>query len=270
MRKFGWWTTGRDAAALDLFETVYRAAADGTIPGEISYVFCSRERGEGRWSDALADRAGGFGIPVVTYSARGHLPELRRADRERWRESYHHEVLRRIEGFDADVTVLAGYMWVVSAEVCRRLSIINLHPAAPGGPAGTWQEVIWQLLADRAGRTGVMMHLVTPELDRGPAVTCCTFAIRGPAWESLWDEFEEAVRRRGIEAVKASEGESQALFAAIRREGMRRELPLIVQTLRAFAKGEISILEGRLFDASGKRLVGPHDLTGPIEAALER
>jgi phosphoribosylglycinamide formyltransferase-1 len=46
--------------------------------------------------------------------------------------------------------------------------MINLHPAAPGGPTGTWQEVIWQLIEGRAVETGVMMHLVTPELDRGP------------------------------------------------------------------------------------------------------
>ena len=37
MWSFGWWTTGRDQAAIDLFETVHNATNNGIIPGEISY-----------------------------------------------------------------------------------------------------------------------------------------------------------------------------------------------------------------------------------------
>ncbi|GAH59253.1 unnamed protein product, partial [marine sediment metagenome] len=43
----------------------------------------------------------------------------------------------------------------------QRYNMVNLHPAAPGGPTGTWQEVIWQLIENKAEETGVMMHLVT-------------------------------------------------------------------------------------------------------------
>ena len=64
--------------------------------------------------------------------------------------------------------------------------MINLHPAAPGGPAGTWQEVIWQLIGNEAEETGVMMHMVTPKLDKGPPVAYCTFQIRGEPFDRYW------------------------------------------------------------------------------------
>jgi phosphoribosylglycinamide formyltransferase-1 len=268
MPGFGWWTTGRDEAAVDLFETVSQAIARDTIPGKISYLFCSRDPGEGQFSDRVMEMAAGSGVSVVSSSAARFAPELRRKDREQWRADYHRRVLELVEGFPVDVVVLAGYMWVVSPEVCRRLSVINLHPAAPNGPAGTWQEVIWQLLEGRAGETGVMMHLVTPELDKGPPVTYCTFAIRGGGWEPLWRDFEQDRQRLGIDLMKASMGESQPLFAAIRRQGARRELPLIVQTLRSLARGDILLRKGRLFESSGSELTAPYDLTEPTEQSL--
>jgi phosphoribosylglycinamide formyltransferase-1 len=265
MWSFGWWTTGRDQAAIDLFETVFDAVTDGIIPGEISYVFSSRESGESEFSDRLVKMVADHGIPVVSLSAVHFRPDLRKQDREAWRQAYHKEVLNKVKGFSAQVVVLAGYMWVVSPEVCQEFPIINLHPAAPGGPAGTWQEVIWQLLDQKADKTGVMMHLVTPELDKGPAVTYCSFSIKGDAWDPMWKQFEHELQRSDLEEIKKSFGESQPLFTKIRNEGIKRELPLIVQTIRSLAKGEISIKFSQLYDRAGIKLARPYDLTDAIE-----
>ena len=73
---------------------------------------------------------------------------------------------------------MAGYMLISSPAFCRRYAILNLHPALPGDPTGTWQQVIWQLLEDDAAETGAMMHLATAQLDRGPvrsATSACRF-----------------------------------------------------------------------------------------------
>ncbi len=266
---FGWWTTGRDLAAIDLFNEVYRAVENGTIPGGIAYCFSSREPGESDTSDQLIKRVESCGIPVFSLSAARFEPELRSADRLSWRHEYHHRVLGLLSGQRVDVVVLAGYMWVVSPEVCSTLAVINLHPAAPGGPAGTWQEVIWQLLKNNASETGVMMHLVTPELDRGPAVTCCTFAIKGPGWDELWSGFREQAAKVGMDGVMEKYGEEQPLFKAIRKEGVKRELSLIVHTLRSFATGDISIRGGRLYDRRGKAMDRPYDLTTQIEKEMD-
>lgn len=264
MLSFGWWTTGRDHAAIDLFETVQNAINNGIIPGEISYVFSSREHGESEFSDRLIKMAEDCGVRVVSLSALRFRPDLRKQDREAWRHTYHKEVLDKVKDFPAQVVILAGYMWVVSPNVCRKLSIINLHPAAPGGPAGTWQEVIWQLLDQKADKTGAMMHLVTPELDKGPAVTYCSFPIQGGAWSPLWKQFEHELQKSSLEEIKESLGESQPLFARIRNEGVKRELPLIVQTIRSLAEGKISIKNSQLYDRAGSKLTKPYDLTDAI------
>ena len=265
---FGWWTTGRDEAAIKLFETVHNAIEDKTIPGEIGYAFVSKDKGESAISDNLINLIESAGVPLVTCSALKFKPELRQNNRDLWREEYHKVVLEKIRQFKPDVAVLAGYMWVVSPETCKKLNIINLHPAAPDGPAGTWQEVIWQLLESRADKTGVMMHLVTPELDKGPPVTYCIFPIKGPKWEKLWKEFLELEQKIGLEKIKTKYGESLPLFAKIREEGVKRELPLIVYTLQALALGNISLNQGKVFDAEGKVLQHPYDLSKTIDESL--
>jgi phosphoribosylglycinamide formyltransferase-1 len=67
--------------------------------------------------------------------------------------------------------------------------------------------------------------------------------------------------------VKASEGEENALFKEIRRQGAARELPLIVATLRAFADGRLSIRGDRVLSAEGEVTDG-YDLTDEVEAAV--
>ncbi len=240
--RFGWWTTGRDEAALKLLTTVLDAMDDGRIEGHLAYIFLSRDPGEGKWSDEILRVANEREIPWVTLSALKFLPELRKRSRSEWRECYHRKVLELILPFDGKVHILAGYMWVVSREACSRLRLLNLHPALPGGPEGTWQEVIWKLIEKREDRTGAMMHLVTPELDKGPPVTYFSFPIKGGKWDELWKDYETHLKRLGtLERVKDELGEALGLFKEIRAEGVKRELPLIVATMEAISKGAIDL-----------------------------
>ncbi len=266
--QFGWWTTGRDQAAVNLFNTVWQAMEQGVIKGEMAYLFCSRKEGEGRFSDEIMSLARKRKVPIESLSAVNFKPELRKEDRQEWRTLYHRQVFERIEKYRCTMAVLAGYMWVLSAEICRKIDAVNLHPALPGGPAGTWQEVIWQLLENREEKTGAMMHLVTPELDRGPAITFFSFPIQGGKWEPLWKEFDRLVSERGIQKVKEEPGEGLALFREIRHQGEIRELPLIVQTLRALSEGEIMLKEGRLLDSRGNAISEPLDLSEQVDASV--
>ncbi len=268
MFKLGWFSTGRDEAARQLLKVVWDRLQEGFIPAEIAYVFVSRRPGEHPESDRFLALCKDLGLKTYYLSAKEFQPDLRQRDRERWRHLYHEEVYNLLRQERVDLVILAGYMWVVSAALCTKLPMLNLHPALPGGPQGTWQEVIWQLLAQRASETGVMMHLVTPELDRGPAVTYCRFPIRGGAFDPLWQAFVEKERRLGLEAIKQAEGENEPLFALIRREGVKRELPLIVYTIKAFAEGEVRLQGENLYDAQGELLKGPYDLSPRIERHL--
>jgi len=239
---FGWWTTGRDKAAVDLFRTVLRAIDQGEIKGGIAYTFLSRERGESQYSDEIIDISEKRDIPWKAISAVHFCPELRKDKRKLWRTKYHERVLEVVAPYRADLVILAGYMWVVSPEACRRLRLLNLHPALPGGPQGTWQEVIWRLLELDARRTGAMMHLVTPELDKGPPVTYVSFPIKGRDWDELWRDFKKRLEAAGsLNVLKRTIGENLLLFKRIREEGVKRELPLIKKTMAAFSRGEVDL-----------------------------
>ena len=142
--------------------------------------------------------------------------------------------------------------------------MINLHPAAPGGPAGTWQEVIWQLIDAEAQQTGVMMHLVTPELDKGPPVTYCTFSIRGEPFDTYWQKMEGAISNspEGYRAINS-------LFRLIRKYGLAREFPLILTTIKAFSQGKIKITADKKIVDSRRESIKGHDLTTEIDKQLK-
>jgi phosphoribosylglycinamide formyltransferase-1 len=265
MYRFGWFSSGRDEAARELLRVAHDNITAGNIDAELSFVFSSREPGEYPGSDLFLKDVEGYGIPLVCYSyqkfragrdnGKGTLPD--------WRLEYDRQVMSRLWRFRPDVCVLAGYMLIAGREMCRKYDMINLHPAAPGGPAGTWQEVIWQLIRTGAASTGVMMHLVTPEMDKGPVVTYCTFPIRGGRFDSLWQNM----KGKDIEEIMKSQGEDNALFKLIREEGFKREIPLILTTMKAFSQGRVRIAAGNVVDSCGKPLPGC-DLTAEIDECV--
>jgi len=255
----GWFSSGRGEGSQALLRTIHESIESGGIKARIAFVFCNRERGQSETTDVFLDQVEAYGIPLVCLSSRKFRSERGGAPGD-WRTDYDRRVMERLQTFRPEICVLAGYMLIVGAEMCLRFDMINLHPAAPGGPKGTWREVIWSLIESRAAETGVMMHLVTPELDQGPPVTYCTFPLRGSLFDRHWDE----VAGMSVEEIKARQGDDNPLFRAIRREGVRRELPLITATIRAFSEGRVRIEDGEVIDSSGKPVAG-YSLTKEIE-----
>lgn len=263
----GWFSTGRDEAARELLQEVHENISLGVIPGRISYVFCNRRPGEILESDKFIELAKTLDIKVIFLSSAEYEPRLRMASTEIWRTKYHAEVMNRIDKYGADVIVLAGYMLIVSPEMCNRYPMINLHPAKPGGPKGTWQEVIWQLIQNKAVETGVMMHLVTDKLDEGPPITYCTFPIRGEGVDPLWHDLEEELKTKRLADLIMEEGEANPLFKEIRNQGVRREVPLLIYTLKALTEGRMRVMGGKIVNDAGEE-VGPVLLNDEIETCL--
>lgn len=267
--RLGWFSTGRDEAARELLQIVVDHISKGSIPSEIRYVFCNRERNESLETDRFIQLVETLGFPLVLFSSKNFLPSLRQNDLEAWRNLYHQEVEKKIQYLSVDTIVLAGYMLIVSPPFCEAFQIINLHPAAPGGPKGTWQEVIWALIRQRATQTGVMMHLVTKELDEGPPITFVTFPIAGEGFDPLWRDFESKSENRTLEELIKEEGEDTPLFREIRSHGVRRELPLLVMTLKALAEGKVRIKQGRVLNEIGEE-IGGVCLNEEVEEYLRR
>lgn len=264
--QIGWYSTGRDPAARQLLAVVQNSIKRDELNAVISFVFCNRRRSEAEETARFFDLVGSYHLPLIYYSSREFIsPGGHNRFSPEWRLEYDRGVMERLKGFRPDISVLAGYMLIVGEEMCQRYKMINLHPAAPGGPKGTWQGVIWQLIENQAEETGVTMHLVTPNLDEGPPATYCTFPIRGKPFDRHWKKIEG----RSLDEIKRREGEKNRLFKLIREHGLEREFPLIIATLRAFSEGRVRIdlAQQRIINDKEKVIAG-YDLTKEIDAAI--
>jgi phosphoribosylglycinamide formyltransferase-1 len=97
-----------------------------------------------------------------------------------------------------------------------------------------------------------MMHLVTPELDRGPVISYCLFSIKDEPFAGYWQRDNKDM-----------------LFRLIRQHELAREFPLIILTLQALSRGEIGIKDGRAIDAQGK-LISGYNLSGKIDEEVKK
>ncbi|MEW6069320.1 MAG: formyltransferase family protein [Candidatus Thermoplasmatota archaeon] len=245
--KLGWFSTGRDEAARELLTTIKNGIDKGEIDAKLEFVFSNREFGESKESDKFFQLVRSYDIDLICFSSAKFKRELWKRKRERWRIEYDREIMKRLANYKVDLNILAGYMLIVGKELCRKYNLINLHPAAPKGPIGTWQEVIWKLIQQRAKETGIIIHLVTEILDRGPVMTYCTFPIVGKEFDELWKE----IKGRDLSAIIKEEGENNKLFKKIREEGVKRELPMIFHTIKELASGRI-VLKGKNVYVNGK------------------
>jgi folate-dependent phosphoribosylglycinamide formyltransferase PurN len=268
--RIGWFSTGRGAGSLGLLKAVQEAILSGELDAQIDFVFCSRDYGETEATDNYLKTVTNYGIPLVRFAYQAYRKSRGMPNPDpsqplpQWRLDYDREVMHRLERFRPDLCVLAGFMLINGPEMCRKYDIINLHPAAPDGPAGTWQQVIWKLIETEADHSGIKMHVAIPELDAGPTATFCTFSIRGRDFDPLWRE----AAGKSVDDIKRAQGEENLLFKAIRRHGAVRELPLVVATLKAFSRGQVKITaEKRVADAAG-RLIAGYDLTKEIDDAV--
>lgn len=273
----GWFSTGRDEAALWLLRETLNAIRSGFLPIDIAFVFCSREEGDAPESDAFLAFVRQQNLPLIAFSSRRFLPDLWRRGKagdegalKEWRQRYHETVAQLLQPHLERVpfSLLAGYMLIVSDEFCERYTLLNLHPALPNGPKGTWQEVIWQLIRQRASEAGAQIHIVTPELDSGPPVSFVRIPIQTPDLQPLWEALDEKLRAEPLEAIIAREGESEPLFAEIRRRELARELPLIHLTLKKLAEGDMT-LQGKTVLWHGTPMLNGVDLTEEVEAMLK-
>jgi phosphoribosylglycinamide formyltransferase-1 len=269
--KIGWFSTGRGEGSRALLWTVQESIISGGIDAKIEFVFCSRDRGETDATNTFLDMVKNYDIPLVNFSYQKYKTDRNMPNPDpsqpmpQWRIDYDREVMKRLQGFSPDLCVLAGFMLIAGPELCEKYDMLNLHPAAPDGPAGTWQQVIWKLIEQDADIQGVKLHVAIPELDIGPTATYCTFPIRGKPFDALWDE----IKGQTVREIRESQGVENPLFKEIRRHGYVRETPLILTTIKAFSQGRVRITPDRqVVDADGN-IIGGYDLTDEINELVK-
>lgn len=129
------------------------------------------------------------------------------------REQYDIALAERIRQEQPDLIVLAGFMHIVSNaflnvlqnEETTSIPIINLHPALPGAFDGmnAIQRAHEAFEAGKIEKTGVMIHYVVAEVDRGAPVVVREVPIRkGETVEELEARIHAIEHQAIVEGVK--------------------------------------------------------------------
>src|SRR3990170_2338003 len=145
MLRLGWFSTARGPTSRKLLAAAWDEIAIGRLRAQIDVVFCNREPGEDPQTDVFLEQVRGYGLPLVTLSTRrfrgerGESPARPGEPLPQWRREFDREAIRLLEPYQFDLGMLAGYMLIATDILCRRYDLLNLHPAAPDGPPGTWQ-----------------------------------------------------------------------------------------------------------------------------------
>ena len=92
-----------------------------------------------------------------------------------------------------------------------------------------------------------MIHITTKDLDRGPPASYVSFPIHGQGFDDLWRE----VSGQDVNILKKQHGEKFTLLQRIRQEGLRRERPLLLETLKALTSGRLRVVNHQVVDAKG-------------------
>ncbi|KAI1820792.1 formyl transferase [Xylaria intraflava] len=201
------------------------ACASGTIPGTIIKVAVNKK-------DAYAvKRAESAQPPIPTdyfnlvkhgFLATGEKDPQKVKDA---RLSYDAALAERILADKPDLIVLAGWMHVMSTGFLNPVAkagvpIINLHPALPGmyDGAGAIKRAYDDFKAGKLknGTTGIMIHYVVEEVDRGAPILTQEIQIRES--DSLEDleqrihgyEHELIVKATALLAQKIASAKSSA------------------------------------------------------------
>ncbi|MDA3076197.1 phosphoribosylglycinamide formyltransferase [Campylobacter sp. JMF_04 NA10] len=122
------------------------------------------------------------------------------------REEFDAKVVEVIKKSGAELTVLAGFMRVLTPVFCEQIRAINLHPSLL--PLFKGAHAIDESFASDMQVGGVSVHLVSAELDGGKIIAQEAFARDGKTrdeWEAKIHEIEHEILPRTI--VKILKGE---------------------------------------------------------------
>lgn len=149
MKRLGILFSGRGSN----FEAIADNVAAGRLDAEIGLVISNRE--EARGLSIARERA----LPAVCIPSKG-VP----------REEYDRRLVEELKRRGVELVCLAGFMRLLSAEVCRAFPsrILNIHPSLlPAFPGLDAQK---QALDHGVKVSGCTVHFVDEQLDSGPIV----------------------------------------------------------------------------------------------------
>jgi len=103
------------------------------------------------------------------------------------REKFDEKLVEIITGFDVDLTILAGFMRILTPIFTSRIKAINIHPSLL--PAFKGANALKRSYESDQAKVGVSTHFVTDELDGGKIIMQKSFDKSGMSFE----EFEKKI-----------------------------------------------------------------------------
>ena len=223
----GWLSTGNGQGSLGLLQQALDLHKNQKI--SLEYVFSNREYGEKKGSDNFINCVKKNNINMITFSSKNYKYNKDKPWKE-LRNDFDEIVLSKISKYKVDIIIAAGYM-LFSPIICNHFKILNLHPALPNGPIGTWKKVINELICKESNFSGISIHLMTTDLDEGPCISFCKFSIKNEENNYLWENLDN----------NKNDLENSDLFLEIRKKMMLYESILLRKTLEKISLKEINI-----------------------------
>ncbi len=179
--------SGRGSNMLSILE----ACKDDAYPAEIVLVLTNRPDAKG------IDIAKEHGIPTEIIDHKAFSS----------REDFEDEISERLENYDIDLIILAGFMRILTASFVEQWpdQIINIHPSLLPDYKGL--DTHARAIADGKTEAGCTVHFVIPDLDSGPNILQRRVPILdGDTPETLAERVLEQEHKIYPEAIKIIAG----------------------------------------------------------------
>ncbi|KAM0257111.1 hypothetical protein ACHAQJ_004575 [Trichoderma viride] len=197
------------------FQALIDAVASGRIPNSrIIRLVVNRAKA---YAITRAEKAGipweYFNLISGGFLAKGEKDEEKTAEaRKKYDAALADKVLNLPER--PELIVLAGWMWVFSSEFLRPLEevgikIINLHPSLPRQYEGAHaiERAFEDLKAGKITHTGIMVHYVIQEVDRGDPILIQEIGWQGEELDALEEKIHSHEHELIVKATAKVVGE---------------------------------------------------------------
>jgi phosphoribosylglycinamide formyltransferase-1 len=114
------------------------------------------------------------------------------------RETYDEVLVETLKRYNPDLTVLAGFMRILTPVFTKQVKAINLHPSLL--PRHKGLNAIEKSYEDEHGEGGVSIHYVSTELDGGEVIVQKSLGKEGLSFEA----YDRAIRILEKEALTES------------------------------------------------------------------
>ena len=116
------------------------------------------------------------------------------------RESFDAVVVERLQQYSPDLTILAGFMRILTPVFTEQIKSINLHPSLL--PRHKGLKAIEKSYEDEHSHGGVSIHYVSSELDGGEVILQREVSKEGLSFEAYDEKVRSIEKEALIEAIR--------------------------------------------------------------------